>query len=224
MTTAAIFDMDGTLCTNSTWKGLARYTKLHRHNRRWYYAFMTLHAPIFPLHRFKLISKGQARTVWAGHMPWMLRGMSLEQGERAFSWIVDEYLLPSQKPDIVALLREHKARGERVILLSGSFQPLLEIIAQRLGADVALGMQIEQREGRYTGRKLGPVCQGEGKAARLRAYLAEVGNDVDLSASSAYADSYFDLPVLDMVGRAVAVYPDGGLAELAAQRGWDVKT
>ncbi len=224
MTTAAIFDLNGTLCTNPTWKGLGRYVKLHRHNRRMHYAFMATHMPLYFLHRLKLVDKEWAQAVWADHTAWILRGMNLEQGQHIFNWIADEHLLPSSKPDIVALLREHKARGERVILLSGTFQPLLDIIAARLGADVALGTRIERQNGRYTGRSLLPVCYGQGKALRLRAYLAEEGRDVDLSASSAYADGMFDLPVLDMVGRPVAVHPDEELAALAAQRGWEVKT
>ncbi len=221
MTVGAIFDLDGTLCSNSTWKGLAKYVKLHRRNRRIYYIFMTLHMPLFV---FKLADEGWARATWARNMSWMLHGMSLKEGQRIFQWIADEYLLPSQKPDIVALLQEHKARGEHIILLSGSFQPLLEIIAQRLGADTALGTRPAQRDGRYTGRTIGQACQGEDKATRLRAYLAKAKDDLDLSASSAYADSIFDRPVLEMVGHPVAVYPDERLAALAAQQGWEVKT
>jgi HAD superfamily hydrolase (TIGR01490 family) len=220
-TIGAIFDLDGTLCSNPTWKGLARYIKLHRRNRRIHYIFMALHMPLFVL---KLADEGWARATWARHMPWMLHGMSLQEGQRVFRWIADEHLLPSQNPDIVALLQEHRARGERVILLSGTFQPLLEIIAERLGADVALGTQPAQRDGRYTGYTIGPACQGQGKAIRLRAYLAEAENDLDLGASSSYADSIFDRPVLEMVGHPVAVYPDEQLAALAAQRGWEVKT
>jgi HAD superfamily hydrolase (TIGR01490 family) len=220
MMTSAIFDLDGTLCTNPTWKGLARYVKRHRRNRHIHYIFMALHMPFFYLHKARLISEGRARATWARNMTWMLRGMSLAEGHQVFDWIANEYLLPSRRPDVVSRLQEHRARGERVILLSGTFQPLLKIIAAHLGADVALGTQPEQQNGRYTGRALGPACQGEGKAVRLRAYLAEVGNDVDLSASSAYADSIFDLPVLEMVGHPVAVYPDERLGELAMQRGW----
>ncbi len=127
------------------------------------------------------------------------------------------------RTDIVPLLREHQARGERIILLSGTLQPLVSIIGERLGADVSLGTRPELRDGRYTGRALEPVCQGSGKATRLRAYLDAEGRDIDLSASSAYADTIFDLPVLEMAGRPVAVYPDAELAPLAARRGWEIR-
>ncbi len=224
MTTAsaAIFDLDGTLFTGHVWQGLPRYLRLHRRNRLWLYTFLATHMPLGILSQVRLLDGEKMRQTWSRHMPWMLRGMSVTEGARAFTWIADEHVLPLSRPDIVALLREHQARGERIVLLSGAFQPLLETIGERLGADVSLGTQPEQRNEHYTGRALEPVCQGKGKAARLRTYLAEEGSDVDLTACSAYADSIFDLPVLEMVGRPVAVYPDQELAALAAQRGWPV--
>jgi len=59
-------------------------------------------------------------------------GMSVVEGARAFTWIADEH----------------------VILLPGTFQPLLEIIEERLGADASLGTRPELQDGHYTGRTL----------------------------------------------------------------------
>jgi phosphoserine phosphatase len=41
-------------------------------------------------------------------------------------------------------------------------------------------------------------------------------------ASYAYADSYSDLGLFELVGRPVAVYPDRKLAAHAAAKGWPV--
>lgn len=219
---AAIFDLDGTLFTGHVWLGLSRYLRLYRRNRLWLYAFMTTHLPLSLLYKMNLMDGGRMRTIWSRHMSWMLRGMSIPDGAQAFTWVTDEYVLPLLRSDVAALLREHQTRGEQVILLSGAFQPLLEVIGQRLDVGVVLGTQPERRDGHYTGRALEPACQGEGKAMRLRAYLAEEGNNVDLGACSAYADNILDLPVLEMVGQPVAVYPDEELATLAVQRGWPI--
>jgi HAD superfamily hydrolase (TIGR01490 family) len=222
MISAAIFDLDGTLFTGHVWQGFSLYLRRHRRNRLWLYAFLATHVPLGFLYRVNLMDGGKMRLTWSRHMSWMLRGMSVVEGTRAFTWVTDEYVMPLLRPDVAALLREHRAQGRRVILLSGAFQPLLEIVGRQLGAQVVIGTQPEQRDGRYTGRALEPVCQGEGKAARLRAYLAGEGSDVDPSACSAYADSIFDLPVLEMVGHPVAVYPDEELAATAMQRGWSI--
>ena len=43
---------------------------------------------------------------------------------------------------------------------------------------------------------------------------------IDLRASTFYTDSISDLPMLERVGRPVAVNPDPRLAVLARRRGW----
>lgn len=222
ITSAAIFDLDGTLFAGHVWQGLPRYLRLRRRNRLWLYIFLAVHMPLGFLSRVGLVDGEKMRRIWSGHMAWMLRGMSVAESARALTWVADEHVFPLLRTDVVARLREHQARGERVILLSGTFQPLLEIIGERLDTNANLGTRPELRDGRYTGRSLPPICQGGGKATRLRAYLDEEGSDIDLAASSAYADSIFDLSVLGMVGHPVAVYPDEELAALAARRGWAI--
>jgi len=45
---------------------------------------------------------------------------------------------------------------------------------------------------------------------------------LDLAESSAYSDSYTDLPMLEAVGHPVAVNPDRVLAKVARERDWEV--
>jgi HAD superfamily hydrolase (TIGR01490 family) len=222
VTKAAIFDLDGTLFTGHTWQGVMRYLRRQRRNRRWLVLLLVTHVPLGYLARAGLAGRGRMRTTWARHMSWALRGMSEAEVGDAFEWIADVYAAPLFRSDVVALLREHKRRGDRVVLLSGTFEPLLEMIAARLGAEVAIGTRLAVRDGVYTGRTVEPTCQGEGKAERLREYLAGPGRDIDRSRSTAYADSVFDLPVLEMVGRPVAVYPDDELAATARERAWTI--
>lgn len=54
---------------------------------------------------------------------------------------------------------------------------------------------------------------------RLRQYLAQ-HPQIDLAASYAYADSIYDLPLLEMLGHPVVVYPEARLTAIARQRGW----
>ena len=51
--------------------------------------------------------------------------------------------------------------------------------------------------------------------------LAE-SEGLDLAESSAYSDSYTDLPMLEAVGHPVAVNPDRVLAKVAREREWEV--
>lgn len=45
---------------------------------------------------------------------------------------------------------------------------------------------------------------------------------IDLAASYVYADSIYDLPLLEAVGHPVAVCPEERLASIARQRGWPI--
>jgi alcohol-forming fatty acyl-CoA reductase len=85
-----------------------------------------------------------------------------------------------------------------------------------------VGSTAEQRQGRYTGRMAEPPCVDEKKAVYARRYLAKQGLDLDLAESYAYADSYSDMGLFEMVGHPVAVYPDAKLAEHAARCGWPI--
>ena len=75
-------------------------------------------------------------------------------------------------------------------------------------------------EGRYTGR-MAFYAYGESKATAMRELAERTG--IDLGASSAYSDSATDLPMLEAVGRPVAVNPDRALAKIARERGWEVR-
>jgi phosphoserine phosphatase len=61
---------------------------------------------------------------------------------------------------------------------------------------------------------------GVGKATALRELAAT--DDIDLAESTAYSDSYSDVPFLEAVGHPVAANPDRKLRRIAAERGWPV--
>ncbi|MEO9139827.1 MAG: HAD-IB family hydrolase [Jatrophihabitans sp.] len=120
-----------------------------------------------------------------------------------------------------ALARLHLDSGQRVWLVTATPVELANIIATRLGLTGALGTVSETRDGLYTGHLVGEVLHGEAKAAAVRALAAREG--LDLAHCSAYSDSINDLPMLSLVGRAVAVNPDPALRAEAKRRGWDVR-
>jgi HAD superfamily hydrolase (TIGR01490 family) len=219
---AAIFDLDGTLFDGHVWLAVAQYHRSRRVNRRWFYTYVAVHMPLWYLHKLGPLSAERARYLWARNMAWTLRGFDQAQARAMFVWIADEYILPLLRPDVVQRLHHHQAQGHLVLLLSGAFEGLLAIVGEHLGIDHVLGTRLVQHNGRYVGRALPPICQGQGKLQRLQAYLAGPGKGIDLAESYAYADSLTDRPVLQTVGHPVAVYPDQELAALADRRGWPV--
>lgn len=219
---AAFFDVDGTLTTERVWKGILEYFKQHNQRsilQRWFWYY---HAPHYLLHKAKLISQGRFRSAWAAHLAWFIEGYTPEQAERIWRWVTEEYLTPIWRADALARVRQHKAAGDLVVLVSAGLTPLQAAIARHVGADLAVGTDPALRNGRYTGGLAGPVCIDAQKAVLAKAALAAGSHAIDYAASSAYADSRTDLELLEMVGTPVAFYPDEHLKPIAAQRGWQI--
>jgi HAD superfamily hydrolase (TIGR01490 family) len=120
-----------------------------------------------------------------------------------------------------ALARLHLEAGQRVWLVTATPVELATIIAGRLELTGALGTVAEATDGVYTGRLVGDVLHGEAKAAAVRNLAAREG--LDLAHCSAYSDSINDMPMLELVGRPVAVNPDSALRAEAKRRGWEIR-
>lgn len=125
------------------------------------------------------------------------------------------------RPGAWAALEAHRRAGERLVLLTSSTGYLSELVARELRLDAVLCNRFEvDGNGLHTGRALGTICFGEGKRVCAESYAREAG--VALSACTFYTDSFSDLPVMEVVGRPVAVHPDHRLRRHARKRGWPV--
>jgi HAD superfamily hydrolase (TIGR01490 family) len=217
----AVFDLDGTLYTGHIGEGIAEHHQTHRTKRLNLALYFSTHYPLWILQKAGLMSDETGRTTWARDMGWLFRGWQPDEADTAFQWITEHYVLPRLRPAVIARLKEHQQKGDRVILLSGTPSPLLAIIARNLGVEDAVGTPLRIRNGRFTGGSENPVCQGANKVLCLESHLG--GNeDVQWAESWAYADSLLDLPVLERVGHPVAVCPDPALASLSKDRHWEI--
>jgi len=117
-------------------------------------------------------------------------------------------------------MASHHLAGQRVYLVSASPEEIVLPMAELLGADGAVCSRAEiDDEGLYTGR-MAFFADGNHKAEAIQELAQRM--DLDLRASTAYTDSATDLPMLELVGRPVAVNPDRTLARLARERGWEL--
>lgn len=217
---AAFFDVDGTLTSDRVWKGLMAYFRARNLRRATHLAFLGVHYPLYILRKAGVVKEDVFRARWAADLAWYLRGYTRDQAEEVWDWVVENYLGSIWRPDVLAVLRRHLDGGESVVLVSSGPLPLIQRIGRELGTPYAVGTRFEMRNGRFTGRSIGPVCIGPYKASLAKAFLAEQGLAVDFRASAAYADSTTDLAMLQMVGRPVVTYPDLGLQKVAESRGW----
>lgn len=115
----------------------------------------------------------------------------------------------------------HLQAGQEVWLVTAAPVQLAQVIARHLGLTGALGTVAEVEDGVFTGRLVGDILHGPGKKHAVAALAASSG--LDLSRCFAYSDSANDLPMLSMVGTAVAVNPDRRLRRIAGERDWAIR-
>lgn len=122
-------------------------------------------------------------------------------------------------PAAVARIREHRAAGHRVVLVTGSLDFVVAPLSSLVHDVVAA--RLRESDGVFTGDLERPPLVGEARALWLRRYAAAQG--ADLADCYAYADSMSDLPLLETAGKPVAVNPDVSLGRVARARRWPVE-
>ncbi|WP_395694958.1 HAD-IB family hydrolase [Nocardioides sp.] len=137
--------------------------------------------------------------------------------------IADEQLtshvLARLSPDAVRRIREHRSAGHRTVLITGAIAPLTRPLAPLFDHVEAARLAVDA-DGICTGFLASSPLVGESRAAWMRGYAAEHG--IDLATSYGYADSHSDLPLLEAVGRPVAVRPDVPLFRHARRHRWTI--
>ena len=148
-------------------------------------------------------------------------GWDVAQVRALVAQTLHETVAPLVYAEAQALIAEHRAQGDAIVVLSASGQEVVEPIAAMIGADRCLATRMGVVDGRYTG-EIEYYCYGEAKAQAARDIAAEHG--LDLARCRAYSDSITDLPLLSAVGHPTAVNPDRALRRVAQERGWPVLT
>lgn len=211
---AVASDLEGTLTTGETWRVLGEFLKTHGRAAQ-YRRFFYTHLPGVVLVRVGLINGQRFRERWFEGLTALLRGFSRRQVDELMRMLVDE-LWRARRVTVIAELERLRANGARLLIASGTYQPVVAAFAERIGAD-AIGTGLEfDASGCATGRLLGTVSTGQTKAARVREWLS---GDVLIVA---YGDTEGDIPMLSMAAQPVAVCPDAALLAKARASGWRI--
>jgi HAD superfamily hydrolase (TIGR01490 family) len=133
---------------------------------------------------------------------------------------LETIIVPHLYDEARALVADHRAAGQDIIVVSASGHEVVDPIAALLGADTVIATQMVIADGRYTG-DMAFYAFGQAKAAKMRELAADRG--YALAGSYAYSDSITDLPMLEAVGHPTAVNPDRSLRRVATQRGWPIR-
>jgi HAD superfamily hydrolase (TIGR01490 family) len=120
----------------------------------------------------------------------------------------------------VQRLRQHAQRGDTVVLLSGTLDPIARALAERLGVRHVCATVCSERNGYYLAQPPETHPFGAAKLTLARQLAAQMG--AELKNASAYGDSHQDVFLLEAVREAVAVSPNARLLEIALTYDWEV--
>ncbi|AKK04051.1 HAD-IB family hydrolase [Corynebacterium epidermidicanis] len=216
--TAAFFDVDNTLI-----QGASIIVFAFGLFRRRYFRMREIAPVVWKQIKFRVTGSENPDDVAAGRQQALafVKGRSVEELIDLCEEIFDSNLAEKIWPGTRELAQMHIQAGQQVWLVSATPVQIAQIIARRLGFTGALGTVAEVENGRFTGRLVGDILHGPGKRHAVAA-LASV-ESLDLSRCTAYSDSINDVPMLSMVGTAVAVNPDAKLRRVAALHGWAIR-
>jgi alcohol-forming fatty acyl-CoA reductase len=220
---AACFDLDGTLVTKPSleWRF---FTELRR--RR---AIPATNYFSWLLEAMRLAPTGVATLQHANKE--YLRGVSVRGlGSEILAGEQTAMPVPHFFRAGVQRVLWHAAQGHAIVLLSGTLAPLARIAAVMLATKLAFrGMsgaievcatELEEMDGRWTGKILGDAMFGARKADEVKRFARDRG--LILERSYAYADTLSDLAMLETVGRPVVVNPSQPLQRIARRKDWPI--
>ncbi|MEM0931512.1 MAG: HAD-IB family hydrolase [Bacteroidota bacterium] len=133
--------------------------------------------------------------------------------------VFDDYLLPTIYPESRELIQKHFEKGHRVVIISAATEYQTRPVAKALGISDIYCTEMEVQNGKFTGR-IAEMRWGEGKARAARSFAKT--NNIDLSKSYFYSDSFDDYPLFKIIGKPVATNPDNALSQVAFENDWPI--
>lgn len=114
-------------------------------------------------------------------------------------------------------LLDAQSAGDTVVLFSSGPDFLVNAFARRLKIDRSLATTYAVNElGLFS--EVTHIVSGKEKACALR----DMADSLSFKSSTAYSDSYLDVPFLAAASNAVVVRPDRSLRKLSLLRGWSI--
>ena len=209
--TLAIFDIDGTLVEGSTERRFWRYLLKRGHQGpRQVLAYLLFWLRYLPVYGRETSKKNKA---------YLYKLETARVRTLAASFVAEE-IMPRLYAPAVHRLHGHLRRGDTVVLLSGTLEPIAKALAQALSVPHVRATICRERDGRYLAGPPDVHPFGAAKLEIATEFAAAIG--AHLGDASAYGDSQHDLDLLQAVGDPVAVMPDEPLLETARGNRWHI--
>jgi len=151
-----------------------------------------------------------------------LKGLSWSEISNLAAEFAQTHLFQYVSPAAVKRLEWHRSRGDRIVIVSASLQPLAETIGTHLGVDKTYASVLPTNSrGHILGRENNAIIP------RRKTKIRVIQNDAlkheyDLRDSWGYGNSYADKWFMEVCGSAITVNPDRRLMKLAKKNHWEV--
>lgn len=129
-------------------------------------------------------------------------------------------IVPRLRKEAVAEICMQQTAGKKVILVSSSLSFLVQLISKHVGADGWVATELENVNGKLTGRISGRAVYSKEKFSALQNYA-----DIRFGRwllYAAYGDHGSDKWLLECAKNSVAVCPDRTLKKIANRKGWRI--
>ncbi|MBD7945257.1 HAD-IB family hydrolase [Psychrobacillus sp. AK 1817] len=215
----AIFDFDGTLYEEETFKLLMNHLKEHPTYHPQYKRFYRSIVPPYIANKLKLYPTTNMKKRSMQLYLEAFEGRSRDEMYQYFDEL-KEQMQKNFNKKVLEKLNAHQQENVHIYLVSGAYTQFLERVTEGISFKQIIGTEIIYKENSvYTKSPLEHV-NGAMKTQKLLEQLE--GQEIDWENSYAYGDSYSDLPVLELVGNPIAVKPEEKLRNLAQERGWEI--
>lgn len=156
-----------------------------------------------------------------------LRPLADNPRDHLLAWreqFIETCIRPVLLPAAEALIERHREAGDTLVVITATNRFVTQPIVELYGIENLIATDVEEIDGRFTGRGEGEPCFQQGKIHKLQVWLdGREGFASRLEGELGdwfYSDSHNDLPLLERVANPVAVDADERLLAEAKQRGW----
>ncbi|MCK5731776.1 MAG: haloacid dehalogenase-like hydrolase [Tenericutes bacterium] len=213
----AIYDFDGTFMKTQVLPHIYKFWKIRKLNMKSYRKVYGKITRRYIYHKFNLFGWNK-QTFRANAMALtadLFRSVNRVVLD-AFLLDLYQYLIPYINNKIKKQLEKDKSEGFYTILLSGNFNIILEPFINE-GFDEVIGSNVLLDNTILPPEKVEIIIHN-----LKQSIIREKYPDVDFLNSKAYADSYYDLPILELVGNPIVVNPDDVLLSIAEERDYKI--
>ncbi len=215
----AIFDFDGTLLKKDTLPAIGKEWLRQKRSLFTYIKIYAAIAPFLFLYKIRVIPREKMKIAALRRFDKLFMNMTKDEVESFFK-AAYPYIRENFNPQVVTEINLAKKEGYHLVLLSGAYANLLNLVAEELQIDTVIAVEMSYKNGVFDHDREVPFIDGKSKLTLLKQRYAD--QNVDWDASRSYGDSYSDLPVMTIVGQPVAVNPDEGLFLHVQENNWRV--